>query len=115
MSENHEDSEACDEQAGMVDFCSAYAQQARERALAVRTVIIHIAYVIEVQYPDTRQTDSDTAPYYFGSECLCLEVKASECAQQTEEEKDAQIAQAHIAVTMLAEGIGDGADDGEKA
>ena len=95
----------------MVYFRACVPEHARERAFSMRAVIIHIAYVIEVQYPHARQTDRHAAPYHFGRQCLYLQVIGPQRTEQTEEKEDTQITESHIAVTVFAERIFDGTDN----
>ena len=89
----------------MVYLSSRDAQKARKRALPVRAIVIHIAYVIEVQYTDARHTDCNATPDDFVAQTLKLQVITSERAQQSEEQEHPQVTQPHITVAMLAEGV----------
>ena len=51
MTITEEERKATDEQTSMVDLRTPKPKYTRERALVMRAVIIHIAYVIEVQHP----------------------------------------------------------------
>ena len=97
----------------MIEPCAEGSKQTRERALAVLKVMAHIADIIEVQHSHARQSDCDAAPERLPCHRLRLQVVRTHSAEQTEEEEHAQIAQAHIAVTMLAQRIGDGTDNGQ--
>ena len=59
----------------MVNLAAGDAEQRRKRTLPVRAVIIHIAYVIEVEYPYAWQTNRDTATDHFPSHELRLQIE----------------------------------------
>ena len=99
----------------MVDTSAFLSQEAGKGPLTVFAVICHIPEVIEVEYSYAGQTDRYTAPDDFCGQGLRLQVIRPAGAEQTEEKEDAQVAQAHIAVTMLAQRVFDGTDDSESA
>ena len=59
----------------MVNLTTGDAQQRCKRTLPVRAVIIHIAYVIEVEYPYAWQTNRDAATDDFPGHELRLQVE----------------------------------------
>jgi hypothetical protein len=69
---------------------------------AMHAVILHIADIIQIQHPNTRKTDRDTAPNDFPCHRLRLQIITAYCAQQAEEEEYAQVTQTDIAVTVFA-------------
>lgn len=111
MTITEEERKAADEQTSMVDLRAPVPKHTRERALAMRAVIIHIAYVIEVQDPYAGQTDRHAAPYRFGRQVLYLQVISAERTEQAEEKEDTEITESHITVAMLPQRIFDSTDD----
>lgn len=99
----------------MVDPSAFLTKQARQGPLTVFAVICHIPKVIEVEHPYAGQTDGYSAPEDFCSQSLRLQVIRPAGTEQTEEEEDAQVAQPHITVAMLAQRVFDGTDDSESA
>ena len=99
----------------MVEPSAFLAQQARQGPLAVFAVICHITDVIQIQHPYARQTDRCATYRHFPCQILRLQVIRPAGAEQSEEQKHTQVAQAHIAVTMLAQRVFDGTDDGKRA
>ena len=71
----------------------------------MRAIIIHIAYVIEVEYSYAGQTHRHTCPEDLPRKGLCLQIIRTHRAQQSKEKEDTYVTQTHIAVTMLAERV----------
>ena len=78
----------------------------------MRAIIIHIAYVIEVENTNTGQTHRYTCPEDLPCKRLCLQIIRTHRTQQSKEKEDTQIAEPHITVTMLAERVFDRPYDG---
>ena len=62
----------------MVYPCADRSQKTGEGVFAMLDIVRHVADIIEVEHPDTRQTYRNTTPKDMNGQRLCLEIVGSE-------------------------------------